>query len=177
MKKIPNVKDMFTVVIAGAPNVGKSTLLKALTESEPEIAPYPFTTKNILLGYIKDVKHEIQVIDTPGLLDRKLEEKNIIEKQAILALKHLANVIIFVFDPTETCGFSKEYQVNVYRSIRENFSDKNIIVVINKIDLLQNRSYQEFSNFFKNDIVPCSALYNIGINKLKQKIYNLYYKS
>lgn len=177
MKKIPNVKDEFTVVISGAPNVGKSTLLKALTGSEPEIAPYPFTTKNILLGYIRDLRYEIQIVDTPGLLDRRIEDKNPIEKRAILALRHLANIIIFVFDPSETCGYGFDYQKRVYQSIKEYFPDKKLIVVINKIDLFENDSYKKYGEMFEDETYFCSALKGIGVDKLKEKILSEYEKS
>jgi nucleolar GTP-binding protein len=56
LSNLPSVYvDIPTVVIAGYPNVGKSTLLRALTGSAPEIASYPFTTKGLQLGYIEQI--------------------------------------------------------------------------------------------------------------------------
>ena len=65
-----------TVVVAGAPNVGKSSLVKAISTAEPEVAEYPFTTRDIIVGKFKHNHIEVQVIDTPGILDRPIEKRN-----------------------------------------------------------------------------------------------------
>ncbi len=166
LEDLPKFKDEFTVVIAGAPNVGKSSLLKALTKSEPKIESYPFTTKEILIGYLKVKYREYQIIDTPGLLDRPISERNEIEKQAILAIKHLADMILFVFDASTTCGYSIGEQVAIYKEIRRNFG-KPIVVAYNKIDLLDDIKYTEF---FEDKIIFCSAKNNIGIKELIEEI-------
>ncbi|MBI3051124.1 50S ribosome-binding GTPase [Candidatus Woesearchaeota archaeon] len=135
MRRMPDVKtDIPTIVIAGFPNVGKTTLLRALTGSEPEIASYPFTTKGLMLGYAGQNGTKIQVIDTPGLLDRPLAQRNRIELQAVLALKHLANKVVFMIDPTETCGYEMEEQLALLKDIKETFNQE-ITVAINKTDL------------------------------------------
>ena len=74
-----------TLVVAGFPNVGKSKLVTVLSTAAPQIAPYPFTTKGIVVGHIEDDWRKFQIIDTPGLLDRSFEDRNDIEKQAVLA--------------------------------------------------------------------------------------------
>ena len=72
LRKLPTIREKYlTVVIYGFPNVGKSTLLARLTGAHPEIAPYPFTTKEINLGYTKNTGQIVQLIDTPGTLARK----------------------------------------------------------------------------------------------------------
>ncbi|MEO2152634.1 MAG: NOG1 family protein, partial [Thermococcus sp.] len=82
LKELPVVDlELPTVVIAGHPNVGKSTLLRALTNAKPEVASYPFTTKGINVGQFEEHYLRYQVIDTPGLLDRPLSERNEVEKQ------------------------------------------------------------------------------------------------
>jgi len=135
LKEVPAIKfGVPTVVIAGYPNVGKTTLLKALTGSAPEIRPFPFTTKTIQLGYYESRWKEVQVIDTPGLLDRPIEKKNPIELKAIEAIRHLAHVIVFIVDPTTTCGFLLDEQVALLRQIRQMFSAP-IVVTINKVDI------------------------------------------
>ncbi len=132
MKSYPSLKtSVKTIVIAGMPNVGKSTLLACLTGSKPEIASYPFTTQKLNFGYDKD---DNQYVDTPGLLDRPLIKRNRIEKQAILALKHLASVIVFVFDPTESSGYSVKEQEALLREIKKEFS-LPVILVSNKADI------------------------------------------
>ncbi len=137
MKKIPAVDtNEPMVVIAGYPNVGKSELVNKLTTAKPEIASYPFTTKGVILGHMEIGDARIQIMDTPGLLDRPIERRNKIEKQAILALRYLANIIVFVLDPSETCGYSLEEQEKLLDEVKRDFSVQ-IIVVENKADLLR----------------------------------------
>ena len=54
-----------------------------------------------------------QVIDTPGILDHPLEERNTIEMQAITALAHLRAAVLYFVDPSEECGFTIEQQIQV----------------------------------------------------------------
>jgi len=128
--------DMPTIVIAGYPNVGKTTLLRALTGSAPEIAPYPFTTKGLQLGYFEHHHRRYQVIDTPGLFDRPLEKRNPIERQAIVALRHLADIVVFVLEPSETCGYEFPDQLRLLDDIRRTFAELEVLVAANKADLL-----------------------------------------
>ena len=53
----------------------------------------------------------LQVVDTPGILDHSLEERNTIEMQAITALAHLRAAVLYVMDPSEQCGHTIEQQV------------------------------------------------------------------
>jgi len=141
-RNLPRIKSLPTVVITGLPNVGKSTLLKKLTGSEPEISPYPFTTKDIMIGYIRLPYTDVQILDVPGILDRDFENMNVIEKRAILALKYLANIIVYVFDLTETCGYSIKEQENVLNRIMKNFNVK-IILYFSKVDLFSKENWDK----------------------------------
>ncbi len=58
-KKLPRIRKMKTVIISGYPNVGKSILLKNLTGHKVEVASYPFTTKGLLIGFLKNGYDEI----------------------------------------------------------------------------------------------------------------------
>lgn len=160
-RKLPELQDLPTVVIAGFPNVGKSSLLKALTNAEPEVQPYPFTTKGILTGQIEN---QVQLIDTPGLLDRPLEKRNKIEMHAVVALKHLANKILFIIDPTETCGYSIEDQLSLLNSIEKEL-DKPVILCLNKEDLFKETNVLPVKADF-----TVSSLQNKGIEDLKKHI-------
>jgi nucleolar GTP-binding protein len=131
-REFPSIKTSLpTVVIAGYPNVGKSTLLSKLTTAKPQIAPYPFTTKQLMLGYADN----IQFIDTPGLLDRPLVKRNKIEKQAALALRHLATIVLFVVDPSESCGYTLDVQADLLAQLREEFKNP-FLIVTTKMDLV-----------------------------------------
>ncbi len=140
MRNLPDVRvDIPTVVIAGYPNVGKSELVAKISSARPEIAPYPFTTKGIILGHLEGKNGRIQIIDTPGLLDRPLSERNKIEKQAILALKYLADIIVFLLDPSETCGYEMNEQIKLLEEISKDFPVP-IIVAENKVDIYKSDS-------------------------------------
>jgi nucleolar GTP-binding protein len=97
LRRIPDPTIGFSVCLAGFPNAGKSTLLKALTGANAQIAAYEFTTKTLNYGTTEIRHHDVQFVDTPGTLNR--EKINPIERQAQLALQHLAKAIVFVYDP------------------------------------------------------------------------------
>ncbi|MDP8011776.1 MAG: GTPase [Thermoplasmata archaeon] len=161
--KLINVPDvdpeLFTIVVAGFPNVGKSELVKSISSAKPEIAPYPFTTKGILIGHRYFGHIKVQIIDTPGLLDRPFNERNDMEKQAILAIKHLADIIIFVLDPSETCGYPMEKQISLLEDIKNNFQS-NILEIENKVDIFKSDSSR----------IKISAKEKINLNELLSRI-------
>ncbi|MFH1126615.1 MAG: GTPase [archaeon] len=136
LKKLPILKNLPTVVIAGYPNVGKSSLLKSLTGAEPEIKNYPFTTKKILVGSIDE---KVQMIDTPGLLDRLPDERNQIERHAMLALRYKAGLILFLIDATESCGYPLAKQALLCEHISREFKNIPIIICMTKSELLKEK--------------------------------------
>lgn len=136
LKDLPDIDpEAPTIVVAGYPNVGKSLFVRAVSSAKPRIAPYPFTTQGVGVGHF-DVRYlRFQVIDTPGLLDRPMEKRNPMERQAVTALTHVADVIVFLLDPSETCGYELSAQLRLLDTIRELFPDVPILVVENKSDL------------------------------------------
>ncbi len=160
LKDFPVIKDLPTVVLFGFPNVGKSSLLKAITGSSPEIAEYPFTTKNLMIGYRKIFGKKVQFIDVPGVLDRK--KKNQIERRALVALKYLPDLVVYVFDPSETCGYTLDEQKNLYKQVKE--LGKRMIVVANKCDL----DWKEFK--IEEDYIKVSAREGVGVEDLVRRI-------
>ena len=134
LRKLPSVHDEPTVVVAGYPNVGKSSFVSAITGASPEVASYPFTTKGVTIGHFFRDNERYQVLDTPGLLDRPMADRNDIELQAITALKYLDAVVLFILDASETCGYEISDQKRMLDEVREQF-DLPIIVVANKTDL------------------------------------------
>jgi nucleolar GTP-binding protein len=133
LRKLPDVQDEPTIVIAGYPNVGKSSFVAKITGASPEIAPYPFTTKGVTIGHFTRERVRYQVMDTPGLLDRPMSERNYIERQAITAIQFLDAVVMFMLDPSESCGYELKAQKNLLAEIRENFN-LPLLVVANKVD-------------------------------------------
>ena len=124
------------VVVVGYPNVGKSTLIRQLSTAKPEIASYPFTTKQIFVGVAKLGSLKLSFIDTPGLFDRPIEERNAIEMDAIAALDYLADVMVFLFDSSTFCGYSFEDQLSLFERLTKLYKTR-FLVVVNKSDLLE----------------------------------------
>ncbi len=144
MREIPTLSEDPVVVVAGYPNVGKSSFVATISTVKPEVASYPFTTKKIFVGKGKIGGKSFQIIDTPGLLDRPIHKRNKIEKKAILCLKHLADCIVFIIDPTETCGYSVESQISLLNEIEREFNIP-IVTVYSKSDLHELRDRPAFS--------------------------------
>ena len=134
LRELPRIDfSVPTVILAGYPNTGKTTVLFRLTGSKPEIASYPFTTKGIMVGKMVQKHREVQVIDTPGLLDRPIEKRNPVERKAMAALKHVADLVVFVIDPTQRCGFPLEEQLALLKEVRK--MGKKVVVLVNKADI------------------------------------------
>lgn len=128
-----------SVVIAGVPNSGKSSFIKLTTSGKPEIASYPFTTKKLIFGHRKFGFLTVQFIDTPGLLDKPLEKRNNIELQALAALKHLSDIMIFLIDPTQQASCTVIEQVHLLTEIIEFYHVVELIIVISKSDLINSQ--------------------------------------
>ncbi|MEM4644654.1 MAG: GTPase, partial [Archaeoglobaceae archaeon] len=163
MREIPSLRNMPTVVVAGCPNVGKSSFVALVSTAKPEIADYPFTTQKITIGYTP----ELQIIDTPGLLDRPLAKRSKIERKAILCLKNAADVILFIIDPTETCGYSLKSQISLLEEIKKTFG-KPILEVYSKADMHDFRDRMAFSA--KNGEGVKEVLEEI--TKMAKKVYS-----
>jgi len=131
------------IVVAGSPNVGKSALISALSSGEPQVASYPFTTKQLHLGHFTHRRRPYQMVDTPGLLDRPTSERNKIELQAIAALEHLGDVLVFLLDrsPDPTTDISE--QENLLREVRGMILERPIILVSSKSDLLESSQNED----------------------------------
>ncbi|XP_003696957.1 nucleolar GTP-binding protein 1 [Apis florea] len=126
-----------TIIICGFPNVGKSSFINKITRADVEVQPYAFTTKSLYVGHTDYKYLRWQVIDTPGILDHPLEERNVIEMQAITALAHLRAAVLYFCDISEQCGHSLEEQVKLFESIKPLFANKPLTVILNKVDVLR----------------------------------------
>jgi nucleolar GTP-binding protein len=144
LRQLPHVEDTFTVVIAGYPNVGKSSYIRRVSSAEPEVASYPFTTKGIIVGHRMLGREKIQFVDTPGILDRPAEERNQIEKQALSAMMNIARVVLFILDPSEHCGYPLEVQLRLLEEVK-GMVKVPVIVVANKSDLSTADGYLAMS--------------------------------
>ncbi|WP_435361052.1 NOG1 family protein [Haloarchaeobius sp. DFWS5] len=136
LKGLPDIRpDEPAIVVAGYPNVGKSSFVNSVTRASNETASYPFTTKGIGVGHFERDRVRYQIIDTPGLLDRPADERNEIEQQAASALTHLGDCLMFVLDPSGNCGYPLSSQLELLDSVQEQFQDVPVLVVANKADV------------------------------------------
>jgi nucleolar GTP-binding protein len=144
LRKLPHVEDACTIVIAGYPNVGKSSFIRHVSSAVPQVASYPFTTKGIIVGHRIVGRERIQFVDTPGILDRPAEERNAIEKQALSAMMNVADIILFILDPSEHCGYPLEVQLNLLDEVK-GLIDAPLVVVSNKSDIMAAEGYLTMS--------------------------------
>ena len=145
LRKMPTIDPaMPTILIAGYPNVGKSSFISMITGARPEIASYPFTTRGIFVGHFSKNDQKYQVVDTPGLLDRPLSERNEIERQTVAALGHLPGVVLFILDPSEHCGYPLESQLRLEEDLKS-WIKLPMLVVANKADILRYSGVLEMS--------------------------------
>ena len=178
LREIPSINyTMPCVVVAGYPNVGKSSIVKNIsTNKKIDIQEYPFTTKKLNMGHLALERRfdsiKIQCLDTPGILDRPMAKRNSIELQAILALRLISDLILFIFDPTPASGYNVESQIELYNEIKQNFSKDRqieIIVVFNKMDLAKDSEIQSLKdalNLKDDEFYLTNALTEENLDKL-----------
>lgn len=168
-----------TLILTGYPNVGKSSLMNKLTRANVDVQPYAFTTKSLFVGHTDYKYLRWQVIDTPGILDHPLEDRNTIEMMAITALAHLRACVLFLIDLSEHCGYSLEQQVSLFHNIRPLFAGKPLVVVFSKIDLVRFEQLDDDQKKLLNSITDntdgnvtilgMSNLTEEGIPEVKQR--------
>ena len=135
----PNTR---TLLLCGYPNVGKSSFMNKVTRAQVDVQPYAFTTKSLFVGHMDYKYLRWQVIDTPGILDHPLEQRNTIEMQSITALAHIRACVLFFVDVSESCGYTLAQQTALFQSLRPLFANKPVLLVCSKADLLRPSQLQ-----------------------------------
>ncbi len=116
LSRLPSIDpNTRTLIVCGYPNVGKSSFMNKVkwsvvshlqvTRADVEVQPYAFTTKSLFVGHMDYKYLRWQVIDTPGILDHPLEQRNTIEMQSVTAMAHLRACVLFFIDLSEQCGY------------------------------------------------------------------------
>jgi GTP-binding protein len=130
---ILELKIITDICIIGHPNSGKSTLLSVISRAKPEIADYPFTTRQPILGVMPDDRRDFVVAEIPGLVEGAHLGKGLGNE----FLRHVerTKLLIYLLDgnsPTVVDDFSTlDKEIALYKGL----SQKPKIVAVNKIDL------------------------------------------
>eukprot|EP01105_Mastigella_eilhardi_P008168 TRINITY_DN19_c0_g1_i21.p1 TRINITY_DN19_c0_g1~~TRINITY_DN19_c0_g1_i21.p1 ORF type:complete len:580 (-),score=174.23 TRINITY_DN19_c0_g1_i21:96-1835(-) len=175
-----------TIIITGYPNVGKSSIMNKLTNANVDVQPYAFTTKSLYVGHLDYNYLRWQVIDSPGILDHPLEDRNTIEMQAITALAHLRAAVLFMLDISAQCGYTIKQQVALFQSLKPLFANKPVVLALNKVDAVKYEDVDAEDRALLEGlvaghelpsgelpVVQCSALTDVGVADVKQKICDM----
>ncbi|KAF5305973.1 hypothetical protein FQR65_LT18630 [Abscondita terminalis] len=170
------LKVLADVGFVGLPNAGKSTLLRSISNSKPEVADYPFTTLNPQLGVTRDNNgRTFTVADLPGLIEGASLGKGLGHE----FLRHIerCKVICHVIDMSG--NYATEDVVNNYELIRKELITYNMhlekraeIIVANKIDLEEAQiNLMYFKEKYKDKtIIEISGLKKQNLDELLSKI-------
>ena len=167
------LKTIADIGIIGLPNAGKSSLLAAITNANPKIANYKFTTLNPNLGVATYDDREITIADIPGLIEGAHTGVGL----GIKFLKHIerCKTLLHLIDITE-----KNIE-NLYKQVRNELGKyskdllkKDELIVFNKIDLIDKKQLKEkkdkFSKKTKNEVLTISTFDKASITKIKSKL-------
>ncbi len=151
-----------TIALAGNPNVGKSTLLAALTGSSVHIANWPGVTVEIYRGKVRYRGYEITIVDLPGIYGLTgVSQEEIIARRYIVSGK--ADVVIVVADAT-----APERTLSLALQVLE--LTNKVVVALNKFDLAHTKgvhiNVDKLSSRLGVPVVPVSATKNIGLERL-----------
>ena len=167
------LKTIADIGIIGLPNAGKSSLLAALTNANPKIANYKFTTLNPNLGVTKYDNKEITIADIPGLVEGAHKGTGL----GIKFLKHIERCksLLHLIDITNIdLNESYDQVKNELKSYSSKLLDKKELIVLNKIDLIDEDTAKEvidhFSKNKKCEILTMTTLEKSSISKIKSKL-------
>lgn len=158
------IKDGIKTIIIGRPNVGKSSLLNRLLESEKAIVTdIPGTTRDIVEGSILISGIKLNLIDTAGIRETndKVEQIGVLKSLEVLQSADLVLLLLSNNEPL----------TNADLDLLEKVKNKNTIIVINKNDLETKIDLKELK--FDN-IIYINTIEDDGITPLKDKIKEMF---
>jgi len=167
------LKTIADIGIIGLPNAGKSSLLAAITNANPKIANYQFTTLNPNLGVASYDDKEITIADIPGLVEGAHKGTGL----GIQFLKHIERCksLLHMIDVTND-DLKKSYKQikNELKKYSTKLSKKKELVVLNKVDLIDNNELKkiikEFSKNTKSEVITLSTLEKRSVSQIKAKL-------
>ncbi|MFV0555014.1 MAG: GTPase ObgE [Mangrovibacterium sp.] len=176
--KTLELKVLADVGLVGFPSAGKSTLLSVVSAAKPKIADYPFTTLVPNLGIVSHRNNQSFVMaDIPGIIEGAHQGKGL----GLRFLRHIErNSMLLFMVPADSKDHRAEY--NILLSELEEYNpellDKDRFLVISKADFLDDTLKADISKELAD--IPhdyISAVANIGIVELKDKIWNMLNRS
>ncbi len=167
------LKTIADIGIIGLPNAGKSSLLASITNANPKIANYQFTTLNPNLGVATYDNKEITIADIPGLIEGAHEGTGL----GVKFLKHIerCKTLLHLIDITNN-DLEKSYlQVkNELKSYSPDLLKKKELVILNKVDLIDHEVVKkitaEFSKKINGEILTLSTLEKSSVSNIKAKL-------
>jgi GTP-binding protein len=167
------LKTIADIGIIGLPNAGKSSLLASITNANPKIANYQFTTLNPNLGVASYDDKEITIADIPGLIEGAHEGTGL----GVQFLKHIerCKTLLHLIDITNNDLEKSYHQVkNELKSYSPDLLKKKELIVLNKIDLIDDKLTKEiiedFSKKISGEILTLSTLEKNSVSKIKAKL-------
>ena len=169
------LKTIADIGIIGLPNAGKSSLLASVTNANPKIANYQFTTLNPNLGVASYDDKEITIADTPGLVEGAHKGTGL----GIQFLKHIERCksLLHLIDITSE-DLKKSYQQvkNELKKYSNKLTKKKELIVLNKIDLIDekevNHIIKDFKKNTKSEVIALSTFNKSSVSKIKSKLLN-----
>ncbi len=167
------LKTIADIGIIGLPNAGKSSLLGAITNANPKIANYQFTTLNPNLGVASYDDKEVTIADIPGLIEGAHKGTGL----GIQFLKHIERCksLLHMIDVTNKDLKKSYHQVkNELKKYSSKLLRKKELIVLNKIDLINKNELKKiievFSKNMKSEIITLSIFEKKSISKIKSKL-------
>jgi GTP-binding protein len=130
---ILEVKLITDICIVGAPNSGKSTLLSAISRAKPEIADYPFTTRQPILGVMPGDRRDFVVAEIPGLVEGAHLGRGL--GNEFLRHAERTKLLIYLLDGSSPTLIDDLNTLDKEIALYKNLSHKAKIVAVNKVDL------------------------------------------
>ena len=130
---ILEVKLITDICIVGHPNSGKSTLLSAISRAKPEIADYPFTTRQPILGVMPNDRRDFIVAEIPGLVEGAHLGKGL--GNEFLRHAERTRLLIYLLDGSSPTVIDDLSTLDKEIALYKGLSQKPKIVAVNKIDL------------------------------------------
>ena len=159
--------------IIGLPNAGKSTFLSKISNAQPKVADYPFTTLHPVLGVIKQFDKEIVLADIPGLIEGAHEGKGLGDK--FLAHIERCKILLHLVDSSDP-NWKENYYVirKELEKYGQNLSAKEEVIALSKEDLnpeMTNTVINEMTKLNTNKKFSISSFNNNGVEDLTSYLF------